>query len=49
MPQYEPWNENKTPSKPLLDSKGFDWIFYIIQMKITASMFDLSWDSDEEP
>ena len=49
MPQYERQIENEIPYKPLLDTKGFDWNFYISQMTITASMDDLSSDSDEEP
>ena len=46
MPQYEPRNMVK---KPLLDARGFDWNFYISQMRITASMDDSNSDSDEEP
>ena len=48
MPQYERQKENKIPYKPLLDVKGFDWNFYISQMRITASMDDLIEESDEE-
>ena len=48
MPHYYRWI-HKTSYKPLLDAKGFDWNFYISQMRITASMDDFSSDSDEEP
>ena len=46
LPHYERGNKVK---KPLLDEKGFDWNFYISEMRIAASMDDLSSDSDEEP